>query len=47
MKSTTLYWENHKLMEDQCLEDGFYDPGGVVIDLRTNDVECHPHPPHV
>jgi len=35
MNSTTLYWEEHKLFEDQLLEDGFYDPGRVVLNLRT------------
>jgi len=35
MNSTTLYWEDHKLLEDQRLEDGFYDPGRGVLKTLT------------
>jgi hypothetical protein len=31
MNSTTLYWEAHKLLESQLMEDGFYDPGGSKV----------------
>jgi len=41
MDSATRYWETHKLLENQPLEDGFYDPGrgGAGVHSSLPDLE--------